>query len=126
MKCNPGARIFLALLLVFAMVSFAMAQMGMKYLTPDQFPKYNKMLKNYGRGDLKTTVAVVTNINDQERVGLKCINKKGKQYQVFITDGKIVRINKVKTLSRAEKRKLIEDTAREMTNRGMTPPKNYR
>jgi hypothetical protein len=57
------------------------------------FPPYR--LKKYGRGDLKTIVAVVMAVDNQERVGLKCVNKKGKQYQVYITDGKIVKINKI-------------------------------
>ena len=75
-------------------VGIVQAQMGMRYLTPDEFAPYDEMLKKYGRGDLKTIVAVVMPFENQERVGLKCVNKKGTQYQVYITDRKIVKINK--------------------------------
>jgi hypothetical protein len=110
-------------LLGVSMSSVAEAQMGMQYLTPDQFPKYDQILKDYGRGDLKTTVAVVTTVNNRERVGLKCVNNKGAQYTVSITDGKIVMVEKVKTITEKERKKFIEDAAREMTIRGMTPPR---
>jgi hypothetical protein len=87
----------LTLILVICLfgVGIAQAQMGMRYLTSDEFGPYDEILKKYGRGDLKTIVAVVMAVDNQERVGLKCVNKKGTQYQVHITDGKIVKINKI-------------------------------
>jgi hypothetical protein len=126
MKFNGINHICLALLLVICVSGVAGAQIGMRYLTPNEFPKYDQMLKNYGRSDLKTTVAVVDTVNNQERILMKCVNKKGAQYTVWITDGKIVTIKKIKPLSEADRKKFIEDTAREMTNQGMTPPKRGR
>lgn len=49
---------------------------GMKYLSPDEFDKYDKLLKEKGHPELKTIGAVYDDSFDLPRIGLKCVNKK--------------------------------------------------
>lgn len=82
----------LATLLIFCSLSVAG---GMKYLTQQEFAKYDEMLKNNGRPDLKTVVAVYEDWDSPPRIGLKCVNKKGQQFQVYIVGSKIIKIDKI-------------------------------
>jgi hypothetical protein len=67
---------------------------GMKYLSPDEFDKYDKLLKEKGHPELKTIVAVYDDSFDPPRIGLKCVNKNKRVFQVYIEGDKIKRINK--------------------------------
>jgi hypothetical protein len=67
---------------------------GIKYLSPDEFDKYDKLLKEKGHSELKTIVAVYDDSFDPPRIGLKCVNKNKQVFQVYIEGDKIKRINK--------------------------------
>lgn len=67
---------------------------GMRYLSPDEFGTYDKLLKENGHSELKTVVAVYDDSFSPPRIGLKCVNKNKLLYQVYIEGNKIKRINK--------------------------------
>lgn len=78
----------------FCMIILPSHAGGMKYLSPDEFDKYDKLLKEKGHPELKTIVAVYDDSFDPPRIGLKCVNKKKQVFQVYIEGDKIRRINK--------------------------------
>lgn len=67
---------------------------GMKYLSPDEFGKYDKLLKEKGHPELKTIVAVYDDSFDPPRIGLKCVNKNKRVFQVYIEGDTIKKISK--------------------------------
>lgn len=67
---------------------------GMRYLSPDEFYKYDKLLKEKGHPELKTIVALYSDLFDPPRIGLKCVDKNKRVFQVYIEGDKIIRINK--------------------------------
>lgn len=69
---------------------------GMRYLTKDEFPNYDRLLRDQGHPELKTIVAVCDDSFNPPRVGLKCVNRKGQQYQVYITGSEIKKVVKIK------------------------------
>lgn len=69
---------------------------GMRYLTKDELPKYDQLLKDQGHSELRTIVAVYDDSFNPPRVGLKCVNRKGQQYQVYIIGEQIKKIVKIK------------------------------
>jgi len=73
---------------------------GMRYLTQEEFGKYDKLLKEKGHPELKTIVAVYSDMFDPPRIGLKCVNKNKQIYQVFIEGDKIKSI--IKTSEQAQ------------------------
>lgn len=88
---------FLFMLLSVAFLSMLILSAhagGMKYLSPDEFDKYDKFLKEKGHPELKTIVAVYDDSFDPPRIGLKCVNKNKRVFQVYIEGDKIKRINK--------------------------------
>jgi hypothetical protein len=85
--------LFIIVILISSLYSFAS---GMRYLTREEFPQYNQLLKEQGYSNLKTIVAVYDDSFNPLRVGLKCVNKNGQQFQVYIIDGKIKKVEKVK------------------------------
>ncbi len=85
----------LALVTLFILCSLSVAG-SMRYLTQQEFAQYDELLKNSGRSDLKTMVAVYDDSFSPPRTGLKCVNKKGQQFQVYIVGSKITKIEKVK------------------------------
>lgn len=68
---------------------------SMRYLTQQEFGQYDELLQKKGRSDLKTTVAVYDDSFTPPRIGLKCINKKGEQFQVYIIGENITKIVKI-------------------------------
>ena len=69
---------------------------GMRYLNESEFSQYDEMLKEKGQPDLKTVVAVYDDSFNPPRTGLKCVNKNGQQFQVYIIGSKITKVVKIK------------------------------
>ena len=67
---------------------------GMRYLSPDEFGTYDNLLNQNGHPELKTIAAVYDDSFDPPRIGLKCVNKNKRLYQVYIEGNKIKKINK--------------------------------
>jgi hypothetical protein len=68
--------IFLLLSIAFVLTLILSAYAsGMRYLSSDEFYKYDKLLKEKGHPELKTIVAVYSDLFDPPRIGLKCVDK---------------------------------------------------
>ena len=87
---------FILLLLSISCLPIFSYAGGMRYLTQEEFGTYDELLKNNGHPELTTIVAVYDDSFNPPRVGLKCKNKKGKQFQIYISGSKITRIDKIK------------------------------
>ena len=94
---HSSLRLFLVIICLFALtgVPNLAFSAGMVYLSPQEFPKYNSILKTNGHPELKTIFVVYDDSFDPPRAGLKCLDKKGRRFEVYITGDNIVRINKI-------------------------------
>ena len=82
-------------ILVIMIFPAVASSQGLKYLSADEFPRYDALLKAQGHPNLKTIFVVYDDSFSLPRSGLKCLNPKGARYEVYITGEKIVNVKKI-------------------------------
>jgi hypothetical protein len=82
-------------LIIFLFCSATVYSQGLRYLSSQEFPRYDAILKAQGYPKLKTIFAVYDDSFSPPRAGLKCLDPRGHRYEVYITGDKIVNVKKI-------------------------------